>query len=79
LVEQTTVHFLVPRHQILTQEERKKFFDSTGLKPEQMQKIFSGDQAIKALKPEEGDVVCVFRKNDADPRTEVQNYRLVIK
>ena len=79
MAEQTTVHFLVPRHQILNEEEKKKFFDSTGLNPAQLPKIFAGDQAIKALTAEEGDVVCIFRKGDTDARLEVQNYRLVIK
>jgi len=31
------------------------------------------------MKAEKGDVVCVFRRSDADPRMEVLNYRLVVE
>jgi DNA-directed RNA polymerase subunit H len=71
-------HVLVPRHEVLSDEEREKFFASSGLRPEQLPKINAGDPAIKAEKAEEGDVVRIIRKSDVEGKGEVAYYRIVI-
>jgi len=64
---------------VLSDEEREKFFASSGLRPEQLPKISAGDPAIKAEKAEEGDVVRILRKSDVGGRGEVAYYRIVVE
>ena len=70
-------HILVPKHEILSDEEREKFFSATGLGPEQIPKINANDAAIKG-EAEEGDVVRIIRRSDVDPKGEAAYYRVVV-
>jgi len=62
---------------VLSEEESKKFFESTGLSPDQLPKINSNDAAIKAQKAEAGRVVKITRKSDVDGKSELVYYRVV--
>ncbi len=65
-------HELVPHHQILTEQQKKKLF-SGNLTPENLSKIYSNDKICRFLGGLEGDIILIIRM---DPKS--VNYRRVI-
>ena len=56
---------MVPKHVILTAEEKKKVMKMYGIKKlNQFPKILKSDPAIKLLKAKPGDLVKIIRKSD---------------
>jgi DNA-directed RNA polymerase subunit H len=56
-------HALVPRHEILTEKERKELLEHYKVKPYQMPQIGSTDPAVKAIGAKPGDVLRIIRKS----------------
>jgi DNA-directed RNA polymerase subunit H (RpoH/RPB5) len=56
-------HALVPRHEILTTEEREALLAKYKVKPYQMPQITSTDPAVKAIGAKPGDVLRIIRKS----------------
>jgi len=71
-------HELVPKHVILTGEQKKKVMKMYGVKKlNQFPKIFKSDPVIGLLKAGPGDLVKITRKNDVTG--ESAYYRVVIE
>ncbi|NJD76855.1 MAG: DNA-directed RNA polymerase subunit H [Candidatus Methanoperedens sp.] len=69
-------HRMVPRHEILTDEELKKILVEFNIEKEQMPKIRVSDPAASAVKAKVGDVVRVTRESPTAGKAIF--YRLVI-
>ena len=69
-------HKMVPRHEILNEEELKKILSEFDIEKEQMPKIRISDPAAVAIKAKVGDVVRVTR--DSSTAGKDIFYRLVI-
>lgn len=69
-------HVLVPKHEILTPEEREELLAKYRVKPYQLPKIKSSDPAIKAIGAKPGDIVRIIRKSPT--AGEYVAYRYVI-
>ncbi len=69
-------HKMVPRHEILTDEELKKILVEYDIEKEQMPKIRVSDPAAQAIKAKVGDVVRVTRESPTAGKAIF--YRLVI-
>lgn len=50
-------HSLVPKHEIMTQEEKQKLLDEYRVKPYQLPRIKASDPAAKAIGARPGDIV----------------------
>jgi len=71
-------HELIPKHVILTEEQKKKVMKTYGIKKiNQFPKIFKSDPVIKSLKAKLGDLVKIIRKGDITG--ESTYYRVVIE
>ncbi|MEM1634487.1 MAG: DNA-directed RNA polymerase subunit H [Nanopusillaceae archaeon] len=72
-----TQHELVPKHEILSEEEKKQLLERYKVKLEDLPKIRINDPAIIKLKPKPGDIVKIIRK---DPIAgETIYYRVVVE
>ncbi|MGB9960271.1 MAG: DNA-directed RNA polymerase subunit H [Candidatus Bathyarchaeales archaeon] len=56
-------HTLVPRHEILTQEECEKVLAEYRVKPYQLPQIKASDPAVKAIGAKPGDILRIIRKS----------------
>ncbi len=56
-------HELVPKHEILTQEERDKVLSYYRVKPYQLPQIKASDPAAKAIGAKPGDILRIIRKS----------------
>ncbi|MHA2067521.1 MAG: DNA-directed RNA polymerase subunit H [Candidatus Thorarchaeota archaeon] len=56
-------HDLVPKHEILSKEEKEKLLEELGVTEKGLPKIFSSDPTIVNLNPKKGDVVKIMRKS----------------
>ncbi|VVC02898.1 DNA-directed RNA polymerase subunit H [Candidatus Burarchaeum australiense] len=72
-------HILIPKHEVLSEQEKEKFFSESGLKSEQLPKIHANDAVLRDKEAEAGDVVRITRKSDVDKKTELAYYRLVVE
>ena len=71
-------HELVPKHVILTGEQKKKVMKMYGIKKlNQFPKILESDPVIKLLKAKPGDLIKIIRKSDITG--ESAYYRIVIE
>jgi DNA-directed RNA polymerase subunit H len=57
-------HELVPKHEILSPEEREKLLGKYKVEPYQLPKIRTSDPAVKAVGAGAGDIVRIIRKSD---------------
>ncbi|MEM1895605.1 MAG: DNA-directed RNA polymerase subunit H [Nanopusillaceae archaeon] len=72
-----TQHELVPKHEILSEEEKKQLLERYKVKLEDLPRIRINDPAIIKLKPKPGDIVKIIRK---DPIAgETIYYRVVVE
>ncbi|MEM1578741.1 MAG: DNA-directed RNA polymerase subunit H [Archaeoglobaceae archaeon] len=70
-------HVLVPKHEILKEEELKELLKLLGVSKEQLPKIKATDPIVKEIGAKPGDVVKITRKS---PTAGVSIfYRLVIE
>jgi DNA-directed RNA polymerase subunit H len=72
-----TKHVLVPKHEILSQNEKEELLKKYGITLKQLPRIFLNDPAIRDLNPKLGDVVKITRKSPT--AGEAVYYRVVIK
>jgi len=56
-------HELVPKHEILTQEEREQLLSQHRVQPYQLPQIKASDPAVKAIGAKPGDVLQIIRKS----------------
>lgn len=70
-------HKLVPKHEILTQDEREQLLKEFKLDPYQLPQITALDPAVKAIGAEPGDILRVIRES-ATAGTHL-GYRYVIE
>jgi DNA-directed RNA polymerase subunit H len=56
-------HKLVPKHEILTQEEREQLLAKYRVQPYQLPQIKSSDPAVKVIDAKPGDILRVIRKS----------------
>ncbi len=56
-------HVLVPKHEILSSEEREKLLSKYHAQPFQFPRIKKSDPAVKAIGAKEGDIVKVIRNS----------------
>lgn len=56
-------HKLVPKHEILTQQEREQLLAEYKVQPYQLPQIKASDPAVKAIDARPGDILRVIRKS----------------
>jgi len=56
-------HYLVPKHEILTPEEREKVLAQYRVKPYQLPQIKASDPAAKAIGAKPGDILRIIRRS----------------
>ncbi|MEM3726026.1 MAG: DNA-directed RNA polymerase subunit H [Candidatus Bathyarchaeia archaeon] len=56
-------HVLVPKHEILTEEERKQVLAQYRVQPYQLPQIKASDPAVKAIGAKPGDILRIVRKS----------------
>ncbi|TRM82669.1 DNA-directed RNA polymerase subunit H [Sulfolobus sp. A20-N-F6] len=70
------IHYLVPKHEILSVEEAYKILKELGVKPEQLSWIRAYDPVVKAIGARPGDIIRIVKKSPI--YGEVISYRYVI-
>jgi DNA-directed RNA polymerase subunit H len=70
-------HELVPKHTILTEEEKKELLEKLKISPHQLPKILVSDPVVKAIGAREGDIIKIIRKSPT--AGESIYYRIVTK
>jgi DNA-directed RNA polymerase subunit H len=65
MVEEIDVlgHELVPKHEILSEEEKKEVLERYKIRPFQLPKLLSSDPAARAIGAKPGDVVKITRES----------------
>ncbi len=69
-------HELVPRHILLTKEERRQLLEQLKIRPEQLPWIRASDPVAKLIGAKPGDIVKIIRKSPT--ASEVIAYRFVV-
>lgn len=67
-------HELVPKHEILSKEEKEKLLKKYRIKPYQMPHIKASDPAVKLIGAKRGDVVKITRKSPTAGRSVAYRY-----
>lgn len=70
-------HSLVPKHVILSEEEKQKLLEKFNISSEQLPKISTSDPVVNFLGAKAGDILKIERKSPTAGET--LYYRLVIK
>jgi DNA-directed RNA polymerase subunit H len=70
-------HQLVPKHEILTKEEREKTLTQYKVQPYQLPQIKASDPAVKAIGAKPGDILRIIRKSPT--AGEHMAYRYVVE
>ncbi len=69
------VHSLVPKHEIVKEEEEKKILENLNTTKEQLPRIKLDDPAIRHLNPKKGDIIRIHRQ---ERHTKSIYYRVVV-
>ncbi|MCS7140243.1 MAG: DNA-directed RNA polymerase subunit H [Candidatus Nezhaarchaeota archaeon] len=69
-------HVLVPKHILLSKEEKKALVEQLKIKPEQLPWIRASDPVAKLIGAKPGDIVKIVRKSPTAGETIA--YRLVV-
>jgi DNA-directed RNA polymerase subunit H len=56
-------HILVPKHELLSEKEKKELLKILGIKPEQLPKIRVDDPIAKEIGAKVGDIVRIIRES----------------
>ena len=67
---------LVPKHEIMPEDEKKLLLEKLHISESQLPKIFSSDPAVKILGAKKGDVIRITRKSQT--AGEHFYYRMVV-
>ncbi len=70
-------HELVPKHEVLTPQERKEVLETLGVDKDQLPQIKETDPMSKAIGAKKGDVLRIIRKSPTAGQSVY--YRTVIK
>jgi len=70
-------HVLVPRHRVLSSEEKEALLKKYNIKPSQLPKMLSSDPVAVAIGAKLGDVVEIVRKSPVAGETLA--YRVVVE
>ncbi len=70
-------HVLVPKHEILSEEEVKEILARYRIKPSQLPWIKSSDPVVKAIGANPGDILKITRESPTAGKAVV--YRYVVK
>jgi len=54
-------HHLVPKHELMKEDEEKKILETLNATKEQLPKIKIDDPAIRHLTPKKGDIIKIYR------------------
>ena len=57
-------HELVPKHEKISEKEKKELFAQYNLSEKDLPKILVDDPAIQSLKVKEGDIIKISRKSE---------------
>ena len=68
-------HSIVPRHEILSKEEKKKLLEKLGIDERRLPMILDSDPVVKKIEAKAGDVLKITRKSQTAGETVY--YRLV--
>lgn len=68
-------HELVPKHALLTKDEREKLFSSLSISADNLPKIRIDDAGIAGLGAKKGDIIKIIR---TDPTVKHIYYRVVV-
>ncbi|MEM1689650.1 MAG: DNA-directed RNA polymerase subunit H [Candidatus Hadarchaeales archaeon] len=72
-----TKHRLVPKHEVLSQEEAKEVLERYRVEPHQLPLLLSSDPVAKAIGAKPGDIVKITRKSPT--AGEIVIYRYVVE
>jgi len=70
-------HELVPKHEVLTSQEKKEVLEKFNVTKEQLPKILESDPAVKAVNAKVGDIIRIIRKSQT--AGESIYYRVVVR
>jgi DNA-directed RNA polymerase subunit H len=70
-------HDLVPRHEVLGDDEKQEILQRFGVTPDQLPKIFANDAVARAVRAKPGDIVRIKRKSPT--AGEAVAYRYVVE
>lgn len=70
-------HDLVPRHEVLSDEEARAILDKYGATPDQLPKIFASDAVARAVRAKPGQIIKIKRKSPT--AGEAVAYRYVVE
>lgn len=56
-------HDLVPRHELLSDEEARGILSRYGVTPDQLPKIFASDAVARAVRAKPGNIIRIKRKS----------------
>ena len=68
-------HTLVPKHEVLSKKEAKKFLEENKLEKSQLPRILQSDPVVKAIKAKKGDIIKITR--DSITAGKAVYYRIV--
>ena len=72
-------HFLIPKAEIVSEEEKRKLLGIYGESLKQFPKIKESDPLVKALGAKVGDIIKVYRENPIIKNHYSIYYRVVVK
>jgi len=70
-------HEMVPRHEVLTPQERKEVLERFNINKEQLPKTLDSDPVVKEIAAKVGDVMRIIRKSQT--AGESVYYRVVVR
>jgi DNA-directed RNA polymerase subunit H len=70
-------HELVPKHELLSEEEKQEVLKRLGLKPEELPLLLVTDPVARAIGAKPGDIVRIIRDSPTAGRAIA--YRLVVE
>ena len=56
-------HVLVPKHEIVGEEERRALLEKYGIRPDQLPYILASDPASKEIGAQPGDIIKITRRS----------------
>ncbi len=69
-------HVLVPKHELLSEEEARELLETLGIRKEELPKIRADDPIAKEIGAKPGDIVRIIREDELVGKSVA--YRLVI-
>ncbi len=70
-------NFLVPKHELISEDEKTELLNKYNINPKQLPKILSSDPIVKEMGAKVGDVIKITRNEPGVGKTIY--YRVVIK